>query len=37
VAGAKAPEGGVQQVVDGGPAVEAKIRQIIAQNMASVR
>jgi membrane fusion protein (multidrug efflux system) len=37
VAGARAPEGGVQPSVDGGAAVEATIRRIIAQNMGSVR
>ena len=33
VAGATAPAGGVQQSIDGGPQVESRIRQIIAENM----
>ncbi|WBO24547.1 efflux RND transporter periplasmic adaptor subunit [Sphingomonas abietis] len=33
VASATAPAGGVQQSIDGGPQVEARIRQIIAENM----
>jgi membrane fusion protein (multidrug efflux system) len=33
VAGATAPAGGVQQSIDGGPKVDARIRQIIAENM----
>ncbi len=37
VAGSTPPAGGTQQVVDGGPQVEARIRQIIAQNMGSAR
>ncbi|WP_026359355.1 HlyD family secretion protein [Sphingomonas sp. PR090111-T3T-6A] len=37
VAGSTPPAGGTQDVVDGGPAVEARIRQIIAQNMGSAR
>jgi membrane fusion protein (multidrug efflux system) len=37
VAGSTPPAGGTQQVVDGGPQVEARIRQIIARNMGSAR
>ncbi|HMI20450.1 MAG TPA: efflux RND transporter periplasmic adaptor subunit [Sphingomonas sp.] len=37
VGGARAPSGGVQQSIDGGPAVETQIRRIIAQNMVSGR
>ena len=33
VASATAPAGGIQQSVDGGPQVDARIRQIIAENM----
>ena len=33
VAGATAPAGGIQQSIDGGPKVDARIRQIIAENM----
>jgi membrane fusion protein (multidrug efflux system) len=33
VAGATAPAGGTQQSIDGGPQVDARIRQIIAQNL----
>lgn len=37
VAGATPPAGGTEQSVDGGPQVEAKIRQIIAENMGRAR
>ncbi|HLZ78116.1 MAG TPA: efflux RND transporter periplasmic adaptor subunit [Sphingomonas sp.] len=37
VAGSAPPAGGTQEIVDGGPQVEARIRQIIAQNMGSAR
>lgn len=37
VAGSTPPAGGTQAIVDGGPQVEARIRQIIAQNMGSAR
>lgn len=37
VAGSAPPAGGKQQVVDGGPEVEALIRRIIARNMGAVR
>ncbi|NIJ64230.1 membrane fusion protein (multidrug efflux system) [Sphingomonas leidyi] len=37
VAGSTPPAGGTQEVVDGGPQVEARIRQIIARNLGSVR
>ncbi len=37
VASATAPAGGIQQSVDGGPAVDARIRQIIAQNVGQGR
>jgi len=37
VAGSTPPAGGKQEVVDGGPAVEARIRQIIARNLGSGR
>ncbi len=37
VAGSAPPAGGVQPIVDGGPQVEARIRQIIDQNMGSGR
>ena len=37
IAGSAPPAGGTQAVVDGGPQVEARIRQIIARNMGSVR
>ena len=37
VAGSAPPAGGTQEVVDGGPQVETRIRQIIAQNMGSAR
>lgn len=37
VAGSTPPAGGTQAVVDGGPQVEARIRQIIAENMGSAR
>ena len=37
VAGSAPPAGGTQAIVDGGPQVEARIRQIIAQNMGSAR
>jgi len=37
VAGSSAPAGGVEQSVDGGPQVEARIRQIIAQNLGAAR
>ncbi|MFD1612070.1 efflux RND transporter periplasmic adaptor subunit [Sphingomonas tabacisoli] len=37
VAGSAPPAGGTQQVVDGGPEVEALIRRIIARNMGAVR
>ena len=37
VGASKAPAGGVQASVDGGPATEARIRDIIARNIGSVR
>lgn len=37
VAGSTPPAGGKQEVVDGGPAVEARVRQIIARNLGSGR
>jgi len=37
VGASKAPAGGVQASVDGGPATEQRIRQIIAQNLGSDR
>ncbi|MGN6124537.1 MAG: HlyD family secretion protein [Sphingomonas oligoaromativorans] len=37
VAGSTPPAGGTQEAVDGGSEVEARIRQIIAQNMGSAR
>ena len=37
VAGSTPPAGGTQEIVDGGPQVEARIRQIIAQNMGSAQ
>ena len=37
VAGSTPPAGGTQEVVDGGPEVEARIRQIIAHNMGGRR
>jgi membrane fusion protein (multidrug efflux system) len=37
VAGSMAPAGGVQQSIDGGPQVDARIRQIIAENMGGDR
>jgi membrane fusion protein (multidrug efflux system) len=37
VAGSAPPAGGTQEIVDGGPQVEARIRQIIVQNMGSAR
>jgi membrane fusion protein (multidrug efflux system) len=37
VAGSMAPAGGVQQSIDGGPQVDARIRQIIAENMGGNR
>jgi membrane fusion protein (multidrug efflux system) len=37
VAGSAAPAGGVQQSLDGGPAVDARIRQIIAENLGRTR
>lgn len=33
VAGSTAPAGGVQQSIDGGPAIDTRIRQIIAENL----
>jgi membrane fusion protein (multidrug efflux system) len=37
VAGSAPPAGGIQQSDDGGPEVDARIRQIIAQNMGGAR
>ncbi len=37
VGGSAPPAGGTQEIVDGGPQVEARIRQIIAENMGSAR
>lgn len=37
VTGSRPPAGGLQQVLDGGPQVQSRIRQIIARNMAAAR
>ncbi|MBV9840829.1 MAG: EmrA/EmrK family multidrug efflux transporter periplasmic adaptor subunit, partial [Sphingomonadaceae bacterium] len=37
VAGSAPPAGGTQASIDGGPQVEARIRQIIAQNLGRAR